>query len=172
MEITTVHQNHHRPRQRQRPWVGPPTPEAPNSLPEFSLYRPRPGHPDWPRLAAEARDLAARMGPTLEQPRTGLAKWRQRMASQATVLENYVTNRRRTRAGREGRLIGAALFTSGLFGGWKHFQYQQPILDDIADYIAANPTPVPEPASWLMLVAGFGLLSVLYRRRRHLAQPA
>ena len=27
-----------------------------------------------------------------------------------------------------------------------------------------DPTPVPEPASWLMLVAGIGFLGVLYRR--------
>ncbi len=48
-----------------------------------------------------------------------------------------------TRAAREGRLIGATIFTSG--PGWKHFQIRQPILDDIADYIEANPTPEPEP---------------------------
>jgi hypothetical protein len=28
-----------------------------------------------------------------------------------------------------------------------------------------DPTPVPEPASWLMLVAGAALLGLLYRRR-------
>ncbi len=48
-----------------------------------------------------------------------------------------------TQAAREGRLIGATIFTSG--PGWKHFQIRQPILDEIADYIAANPTPEPEP---------------------------
>ncbi len=28
-----------------------------------------------------------------------------------------------------------------------------------------DPTPVPEPASWLMLVAGAAFLGLLYRRR-------
>jgi hypothetical protein len=28
-----------------------------------------------------------------------------------------------------------------------------------------TPDPVPEPASWLMLIGGIGLLGVLYRRR-------
>jgi hypothetical protein len=28
-----------------------------------------------------------------------------------------------------------------------------------------DPTPVPEPAGWLMLVAGIGMLGLLYRRR-------
>ncbi len=48
-----------------------------------------------------------------------------------------------TRAAREGRLLGATIFTSG--PGWKHFQIRQPILDEIADYIQANPTPEPAP---------------------------
>ncbi len=34
-----------------------------------------------------------------------------------------------------------------------------------ADPLDPTPPPVPEPASWLMLVAGAALLGVLYRRR-------
>jgi len=82
----------------------PPAADTPGPLSGFALYRPRPGHPDWPRLAAEAGDLAARIAPTLERPRSGPTKWRQRMASQVTVVENYLTNRRRSRAGREDLL--------------------------------------------------------------------
>ena len=100
MELTTQTQAQTQPRSQ----LPSPAPEPPGSLPEFRLYRPRPGHPDWPRLAAEARALAACLRPTLEPPRAGLAKWRQRMASNATVLENYLTNRRRSRAGREDLL--------------------------------------------------------------------
>ena len=33
-----------------------------------------------------------------------------------------------------------------------------------------NPTPVPEPAVWLMLIAGIGFLGVLYRRRARLSR--
>jgi hypothetical protein len=37
---------------------------------------------------------------------------------------------------------------------------------DPLDPLDPTPVPVPEPASGLMLVAGIGLLGVLYRRRR------
>jgi MoaA/NifB/PqqE/SkfB family radical SAM enzyme len=70
------------------------------ALPELRRYRPRAGHPDWRRLLSEARDLAARFGPTLERPPSGLQRWRRRMAAHATALESYVINRRRARAGR------------------------------------------------------------------------
>ena len=36
------------------------------------------------------------------------------------------------------------------------------------DPLDPEQTPVPEPAIWLMLVAGIALLGVLYRRRSHL----
>jgi hypothetical protein len=36
---------------------------------------------------------------------------------------------------------------------------------DPLDPLDPTPTPVPEPASWLMLVAGTALLGLLYRRR-------
>ena len=36
---------------------------------------------------------------------------------------------------------------------------------DPLDPLDPTPTPVPEPASGLMLLAGAGLLGVLYRRR-------
>jgi arylsulfatase A-like enzyme len=37
---------------------------------------------------------------------------------------------------------------------------------DPLDPLDPEPTPVPEPATWLMLVAGTAVLSLLYRRRR------
>lgn len=40
-----------------------------------------------------------------------------------------------SRAGYEGRLIGATLFTSGNGIGWDEFQVQQPLLGHITDYI-------------------------------------
>ena len=36
---------------------------------------------------------------------------------------------------------------------------------DPLDPLDPTPTPVPEPASWMMLVAGAVFLGVLYRRR-------
>jgi hypothetical protein len=36
---------------------------------------------------------------------------------------------------------------------------------------ALDPTPVPEPASWLMLVAGTAFLGLLYQRRSHSRSP-
>ena len=50
-----------------------------------------------------------------------------------------------TRAAREGRLLGTALFTSGGFG-WKHFQYEGEMMDRVASHIAENPSPAPDPA--------------------------
>ena len=74
-----------------------------------------------------------------------------------------------TMAAREGRLIGATIFTSG--PDWKHFQIRQPILDEIADYIQANPTPPepdPEPESRIVdivdtLLKGSGYYAVRHR---------
>jgi hypothetical protein len=36
---------------------------------------------------------------------------------------------------------------------------------DPLDALDPEPTPVPEPAGWLMLVAGAAFLGILYRRR-------
>lgn len=76
----------------------------PAGQPAFRRYRPRAGHPDWPRLADEARGLAEEIGPRLAPPRSGLAEWRRRSASWRTAASNYLENRRRTRAGREDLL--------------------------------------------------------------------
>jgi MoaA/NifB/PqqE/SkfB family radical SAM enzyme len=70
----------------------------------FHHYRPRPGHPDWPRLFAEAREAAAAIAPTLEPPQAKADARRRRARAHATTLRNYVENRRRARAGREDLL--------------------------------------------------------------------
>lgn len=77
---------------------------TPARLPEFSRYRPRTGDPDWPRLAGEARDLAAQLLPALEAPSRGPARWWRRARSQTTALHNYGVNWRRHRAGRHDLL--------------------------------------------------------------------
>ena len=60
--------------------------------------------PDWERLRAEAAELAAEIGPLLEEPRRGPAEWRRRGRSVATAVQNYLENRRRTARGREDLL--------------------------------------------------------------------
>lgn len=50
-----------------------------------------------------------------------------------------------TRAAREGRLLGATLFTSGIGVGWTHFQIQRPFLERLTNYIVASGTPEPPP---------------------------
>lgn len=53
-----------------------------------------------------------------------------------------------TLAAREGRLLGAALFTTGRFG-WDHFQIRDLAMHRLADYIRASgdaPAPTPAPA--------------------------
>jgi len=72
-----------------------------NMLPEFALYEPRPGHPDWKRLAREATDLAVALRPGLERPRTGLAEARRRLGAYRTAAASYLANQRLDRAGRE-----------------------------------------------------------------------
>lgn len=67
----------------------------------FRLYHPRPGHPDWSRLQAEAVELAQRLLPQLAPPRTGLVELRRRWHSYATTARCYLRNRRLVRAGRE-----------------------------------------------------------------------
>ncbi len=74
--------------------------ESPLSLPEFRRYVPQPGHPDFPTLQREAQQLAARLMPRLEKPRTGAAEWKRRGRAWHTAANNYVENRKRTRAGR------------------------------------------------------------------------
>lgn len=84
----------------------PPRPQAtaPSGLPEFRRYRPRPGDPDWPRLQAEARDLAAKLLPTLERPQPATSQWKRRLAAYRTTMQNYRINWRRHRRGREDLL--------------------------------------------------------------------
>ena len=76
----------------------------PRFLPEFRYYRPRAGHPDWPRLQAEALEIAQRVRPSLEPPQTGWREQRRRLRSYATAARNFAVNRRRARAGREDLL--------------------------------------------------------------------
>lgn len=78
--------------------------EGPRPLPEFRAYRPRPGDPDWPRLAAEAHTLAAELLPTLDRPEPALALQRRRAAAYLTAARNFLENRRRSHAGREDLL--------------------------------------------------------------------
>lgn len=75
-----------------------------SSLPEFKRYRPKPGHPDWARLAAEARALAAEFRPRLAAPETKTARLRRQLAAFKTTGQNYLANRRKAKAGREDLL--------------------------------------------------------------------
>jgi MoaA/NifB/PqqE/SkfB family radical SAM enzyme len=70
------------------------------SPPEFDLYHPRAGHPDWLRLRAEAVERARRLRATLVRPRQGWPEYRRRLRSYATAARNYLTNRRLMRDGR------------------------------------------------------------------------
>jgi MoaA/NifB/PqqE/SkfB family radical SAM enzyme len=70
-------------------------------LPEFRLYRPSSGHPDWPGLDAEAAEIARRVLPGLEPPRGPWREWLRRMRAYATTARNFVRNRRLLKAGRE-----------------------------------------------------------------------
>ncbi|MBW1880937.1 MAG: radical SAM protein [Deltaproteobacteria bacterium] len=74
---------------------------APGSLPEFRRYHPRPGHPDWPTLAAEARALAQEVRADLEPPRRGWREARRRAAAMATAVDNYQYNWRLHRRGQD-----------------------------------------------------------------------
>ncbi len=73
---------------------------APARLPEFDRYRPRAGHPDWQRLAAEASALADEIRPGLEQPRRGWLEHRRRLRSYRTALRNFSVNWSLERQGR------------------------------------------------------------------------
>lgn len=74
--------------------------DKPHSIGEFDLYKPRPGHPDWSRLALEAKELAAEIGPTLERPRRGWVEAKRRALATKSYLSGYWLNRRRHRSGR------------------------------------------------------------------------
>jgi MoaA/NifB/PqqE/SkfB family radical SAM enzyme len=67
----------------------------------FRLYVPRAGHPDWPALHAEARELAAAIRPILEPPPSRLRDYVRRARSWLLVARNHAANLRRARAGRE-----------------------------------------------------------------------
>jgi len=54
-------------------------------------------------------------------------------------------------AGRNRTSVGAILLLGGTGDGF---------------YVATNATPVPEPGTWLMMIAGLGVLFALYRRRQ------
>lgn len=75
-----------------------------SSLPEFKRYRPKPGHPDWARLAGEARALAAEFRPHLAKPETKTARLRRQLAAFKTTGQNYLANRRKAKARREDLL--------------------------------------------------------------------
>jgi MoaA/NifB/PqqE/SkfB family radical SAM enzyme len=75
--------------------------QEPRLLPDFSLYRPRPGHPDWVRLAVEARELAGRLAPGLEPPARGMREGVRRLRAYGTAGRNWLLNRSLHRQGRE-----------------------------------------------------------------------
>lgn len=87
-------------RQNHRPRVHRAS-EAPGGLPAFHHYRPQPGHPDWPRLAEEARALAEQLRPGLAQPERGARRHRRIARAYRTAARNYLDNRALSRAGRE-----------------------------------------------------------------------
>ncbi len=62
-------------------------------------------------------------------------------------------------------------FGGGLNSGWGEFSGYVPVYIH-KDFIASSMAAVPEPASWAMLIAGFGLAGGAMRRRRHLAATA
>ena len=74
---------------------------TPRPLAEFSLYRPRSGHPDWPRLAREARTIADEVRPELAAPRRGWRDQQRRARAYQTAIGNFFANHRLARAGRE-----------------------------------------------------------------------
>jgi|JI81BgreenRNA_FD_contig_61_2566691_length_1144_multi_8_in_0_out_0_1 hypothetical protein len=62
-----------------------------------------------------------------------------------------------------GTQAGGSYFANSLFLGFD----DQPLnFDDNHDDIIIKVTAVPEPASWAMLIAGFGLVGAASRRRR------
>ncbi len=75
--------------------------DEPRPLPDFSLYRPRRGHPDWQRLGQEAHAIAREVRPKLATPQRGWSERRRRWRAYKTAVGNFFANRRLTRAGRE-----------------------------------------------------------------------
>lgn len=73
---------------------------TPGGLP-FRLYQPRPGHPDWTTLAAEAHQLAERLRPLLTPPEPRLQRVRRQSAALWTAAATWRENRRRHLAGDE-----------------------------------------------------------------------
>lgn len=88
--------------------------DVPRLLPEFKLYRPRAGHPDWPRLAAEAREYADRLRPQLERPQSSVTTLKRRLRSVRSAAENWVINRKLSKQGREDLLPFVLLWTPAL----------------------------------------------------------
>ena len=78
-----------------------PSPTKPGSLREFRLYQPKAGHPDWPVLAAEARELAQMLRGNLEPPEKRWRKVRRMVGAYKTAAQNFRTNRRLSKMGRE-----------------------------------------------------------------------
>lgn len=70
-------------------------------LPESRLYRPRSGHPDWPRLLSEAVSLSHELMPRLDRPESRQQLRRRRRRSGVTAFENFIANRRLHRSGSE-----------------------------------------------------------------------
>ena len=67
----------------------------------FSLYQPKPSHPDWAPMFAEARTLASSLLPKLEPPQSRAHVARRRARAYATAARNYLDNRKKAAAGRE-----------------------------------------------------------------------
>lgn len=86
--------------------------EQPRSVPEFSLYQPGQGHPDWRRLFDEARTLAAEIRPGLDKPRFPLRDLGRRSRSVGRAANNWLHNRQRQRQGREDLLPFMLLWTA------------------------------------------------------------
>lgn len=82
------------------------TPESATAagLPAFKHYTPKPGHPDWAKLAAEARVIAAELRPGLARPEPAGRRLRRRLTAFRTTGKNFRENRRRAKAGREDLL--------------------------------------------------------------------
>ncbi|MFN7953096.1 MAG: radical SAM protein [bacterium] len=70
----------------------------------FSLYQPRPGHPDWAALGARARRRAEELRRELSPPRSLPRDATRRARSIVGAARCFVENRRRARAGREDLL--------------------------------------------------------------------
>ncbi|MBW2525082.1 MAG: radical SAM protein [Deltaproteobacteria bacterium] len=86
--------------------AGPPAPRErrparPGRLDEFQLYQPAAGHPDWPRLADQAKRRAGELRSKLVRPRRDRAHYARVAKSYRTLVENFGKNLRLSRAGRE-----------------------------------------------------------------------